>query len=159
DLILRLKRLDTEVLVLRKLMQNVRRRSDRIAAVKKRPACKLRACDETERSGLIAGYVAVFARLDLGLAYVKMGSEDFRRLGIVEAGLESLSVGDTDLRHLRKTLIDPLQCRLERAIVEPVHEPESIEVLAALLLLVRNRNILERFESQSRDRKLEEAIA
>jgi hypothetical protein len=88
--------------VTRKLVQNVRRRRDRIRTIEQRTTRKLRRSDETDRSRFVAGKFSILAGSDLRFLNGVVGCENFGRVGEVVTGLERDLIRLRQLRTLGK---------------------------------------------------------
>ncbi len=112
DLVLGLEGLDAELLVARQLVEDVRGRRDRVAPVEQRPVGQPRGGHEAERGRLVAGDVAVRARVELGRRHAVVRVEHLGRLAEGVAGLERPLVRLGDDRPGRELLVDPVDRRL-----------------------------------------------
>ena len=130
DLVLRLERRQLEAPVLGELVQDVARRSDRVAAVEEPQARLLRRRDETERQRAVPGDVAVFAGLEPRRLYGIGGVQSLDGLAVVVACLEGAHVRLRQRRALLEALSDGLLLALDVAGVDPEHQAERVEVLA-----------------------------
>src|SRR5262249_9834660 len=132
DLVFGLECLHTEVLSQRQLVQNIRRRRDRIAGIEQGPASLDRSGDEPERSGFIAGDLAVFAGSDGRFLYTIVSRKYLGCFGVSKARLERGGIGLGDLSVLFEPVSDPFHSRLKRPVVQPIHQSQRPEILATV---------------------------
>src|SRR4029078_1524298 len=154
DLVLGLERAYLEVLVARELLEDRARRRDRVGAEEERQSRKPRRGDEPERQRLVAGDVPVRPGLERRRLHLVRDGERLGRLAERVAGAERLDVGRRYLRPLRaELLLEELDRRLDRAPVEPRHQPEREHVLRALGLARRDAlDLLQCSDGQRRER-------
>ena len=124
DLVFGLQRADTEVLVPRELVEDVRRRRDRVRRVGDRELAALRGGDQAVGEGDVAGDVAIAPRRQVGRQDLPRVVEQLGGLAERVPGLEGGGVRVRHLGSLREALGDPLQRRLDRARVHPGHEAQ-----------------------------------
>ncbi len=132
DLVLRLQRSHAVTLQFRQLMQNVRGRCDGISGVNQRQTRLLARRHQTERQRLIAGDFAIAAGRNFRFGHAVMHRHRFGRFAVVVAGFQGARVGLHHALILGEFHPNPAQRRLQRTLVEPIHQTQSEEVLAAI---------------------------
>ena len=85
--------------------------------------------------------------------------QQFDRLAVVVPGLERGGVRVHVLRVLGELLADPLERHVQRPLVEPVHEAEREEVLAAVGFLRAELVLGHRLAGELGDRHADDAVA
>ena len=132
DLVFRLECAHAEVLVLRQLVEDVRRRRDRVAAEEQRKVRLLRRGHEAPGERSVPGDVRVFAGLERSRGDLVRVVEQLGGLTEVEAGLECRPVGDAHHLVLGKAFVDPCERAVRGPGVHPRDHPECEEVLRPL---------------------------
>ncbi len=132
DLVLGLHRANTEVLVLRQLVEDVRRRGDRVRGVQDRQLRLLARRDQPVRERHISGDVAVPTGRQSRRMHLEGRLEDLRGLAEVVARLERREVGVAHHRLRVESLVDPRHDRIDRTGVHPEDQAECEEVLGPL---------------------------
>ena len=130
DFVFSLESDDAEILVLRELVQNVGRRSDGIAALKKFQAGFLRSGNEAERQGLVAAHAAVKSRFEMRRGNFIADLERFGGFAVGVAGFHGQLVGFDQERFLGKFVFDPVGGGLHGAVVQPVAHAKCEEIFA-----------------------------
>ncbi len=119
----------------RQVLEDVRGRGDRIGAVEEVALAHGGRGQEAEGRGLVAGDVPVRARGQLRLGHAVGLVEHLRGLAERVPGLQGAAVGFGDDRPATELLVDPLDGRGHRALVEPEHQAQGEEVLREVDLL------------------------
>ena len=119
----------------------------------------MRRCDQSEHERLVAGDRAVLARGQDGRRDAHVGVGDLGRLAVGVTGVERAAVGLGDVRQAAEAIFDPVERRLEVAVVEPVDQSEREEVLGPLGVLVGEAEIVDRRYRGRRDRRFNDAVA
>ena len=114
---------------------------------------------EAHRERLVAGDRSVLAGSQLGRRHAHVRVGDFRRLAVGVAGEQRAAVGLGEVGHLAEALFDPVEGRLEVAVVEPVHEPEGEEVLGPLSVLGGEPQVIHGRDSRGGDRRFDDSEA
>jgi hypothetical protein len=154
DLVFGLQGPHAEILVLGKLVQDVRRRRDRVRPEKQGQLGQVGRGEKPPGERHIAGHVRVGTREVLGGRYVVGGLEDLRGLAEVVAGPERQCVRLCDNRHTVVAPDDPALGVDDRPMVEPRQQSEREEVLAPLRITRLGPGRPARFESQRSHRDL-----
>ena len=106
--------------MIRKLVQNIAGRRNRIAAINQLLIRQLGCGDHAKGNGFISGDLAVLARRELGLGNDVLLVEKLGRLTEVIAGLERLLIRQRDGGQLfAEFAFNEVQSRLQRTPVEP----------------------------------------
>ena len=134
---------DAEVFVARQLMENVAGGGDGVGAVKERQAAQLAGRNEPGGQGLVARDVPVGPRLEDGLADLVRGGENLRRFAKVVTDPQRPAVGLDDVTLASEFLLDPLEGRLQGAIIHPVHEAQGEKVLGPIHRGHRQAHVLQ----------------
>ena len=116
-------------------MEDVARRGDRVGAEQERAAGPVRAGDQTEGQGRVAGDVAVGAGRGRGGLDLEGDGEVLGRLAVVPARAQRGEVGGEDVGLGAELRGEELLGRRRRARVHPGEESECEHVLRPLLLL------------------------
>ena len=141
------------------LVQNVTGRCDRVAGVEQRLAGQFRSRDQSVGRGLVAGDLAILARPDRGLGHLVMRDEGLGRLAVKVARLQRANIRLGNRRLLAELLLDHSQRRLQRSIVQPVHQPQGEKVLASVRFLQAQAQPLDGVPSQLGHRHCDQAVA
>ena len=112
-------------------MQDVAGRGDGIGAVEERAVGQHRRGNESDGGGLVSGDLPVGARRQPRLGDPVMGVEDLGGLGVVVSGQQSRQIGPRHLLVVLELVLNPALGVIHRALVEPEHQPQSEEILAA----------------------------
>src|SRR5688572_11121736 len=138
DLVLRLEGAHAELLVVRELLEDPRRRSDRVRAEEERQLRFHRRGDQAVRERLVAGDLAVEARRERRRLHLVLDEEVLGGLAVVVARVERTAVRLGDLGSLRELRLDELVRVLGGSPVQPRHQAKREEVLRALGLARRD---------------------
>ena len=106
DLVLGLERHHAEPLVLAELVEDVRRRGDRVRPQEQRDLRALRGGDQAVRQGEVARHVAVAAGRHRGGQDLVLDREVLGGLAVRPAGLERRDVGGEDVGLLGELLLE-----------------------------------------------------
>ena len=159
DLVLGLERDHAELLVHRELVQDVRRRRDRVAALEETQPRLLRRHHEAHRERGVAREVAVDAGRELRGRDLVGDLERLGRVAVRVAGLHRELVGLGQHRLRPELLVEPAVRRVQRAVVEPVAHAEREEVLAPVHALGVEPEVLERRARELGELDREQPIA
>ncbi len=151
DLVLGLEGADPPALVHGQLFENAAGRRDGIGAEDEGDPGTLRGGEQPPGQRPVACHAAVEPRRHLGRLDTVMLGEHLGRLAEGVAGLEHAGVGFDEHRVLGEALLDRVERRVQGARVDPRHEPQGEEVLAPLLLLGIQRQVLERLLGHAAD--------
>ena len=132
DLVFGLEGTDAELLAPAELVEDVRRRCDRVTAQEERQPREAGRRDQAPGQAGVARHLDVLSGLEGRRAHLVVGLEELGRLAEVEAGPEGPRVGLGHLGSGAEPVGDPLQRRLDRAGVEPADQAQGEEVLRAL---------------------------
>ena len=113
-------------------MQNVRSRSNRIAALKQPQAGFLRRGHKPQRERLVTAHAPVESRRKLRRRNLIADLKCFRGLAVRIAALQRELVGFHQQRLVLELVLDPPDRRIHRAVVEPIAHAQREKVLAAV---------------------------
>ncbi len=130
-------------------MQNVRSRSDRVAALKKCQPGFLRCGYKAKRQRLVAAHAPVEPWSELRRRNLIADLKRFRGLAIGVTALQRELVGFDEQRLILELVFDPPDCRVHRAVVEPVAHAQREEIFAAVHGLGVQAEMFQRTASQA----------
>ncbi len=140
-------------------MENVARRGDRVGAVHHGELGPFGRRQDPPGQGAVPRDAPVEPRRHLRRLHPVALGEDLRRLAEVIPGLQRAVVRLCNRGVFGESPLDPLHGGLDRAVVDPRHQPESEEVLAPFLLFDVKGQPLERLHGEPRDIDLVQPIA
>ena len=141
-------------------MQNVRSRSNRIAALKQPQAGFLRRGHKPQRERLVTAHAPIESRRKLRWRNLIADLKCFRGLAVRIAALQRELVGFHQQRLVLELVFNPPDRRVHRAVIKPVAHAQREEVLAAVHGLGVESQMLKRAPRQpfELDRKEPELV-
>ena len=158
DFVFGLKSGDAEILVLRKLMQDVRRGGDGIRTQEQFDARLLRGGDETEGERGVAADITVGARFQLRGRNFVADLKGFGSFAVAVARFHGERIGLDQVGLVLKFVVQVAKGGLHGAVVEPVAHAEGEEILAAVHAFGIEAEVLQRAASELGQFDRKEAI-